>query len=326
MQNRGDARRGGRQVRAHVRPNRGAQPEYRAVLSSGELDFLNVIASVRRRLEVLAAGLGPLDGTIQCHRAETRDEVGRIGRDLAAEPASHFGSDHAQLVFGHAGDDRAQETQDVRILCRVPQRQLAGRAAPLRERRARLHRVRDQPLLHDALFDDDFRVREGGVDVSACHSPVEGLVAGHLGMKLRRPWRDGGASIGDRGQRLVFHVDELERVIGLIRGFGDDDRHDVPDVSDDVAAHALVRGDVEIRIRQQPGAWHRFQNAADVRARMHQHDARRLLRAADVNARDAGVRVRAAQHRRVQHARQCEIFRIRRASGDQPGILATANS
>ena len=151
-----------------------------------ELDFLHVIAAVGRRLVVLAARLGPLHGRPQLHRAEARDEVGRIRRDLAAEAAADLRRDHPQLVFRDTGDDRAQEAQDVRILRRVPQRQLAGGAAPLGQRRARLHRVRNQPLLDDALLDDDLGVLERRVDVAAGDRPVEGLVVRDVGVQLRR--------------------------------------------------------------------------------------------------------------------------------------------
>ena len=277
VKNRGDSRRGRREVGAHVRPDGGAQTEDRAVLARGELDLLHVIAPVRRCLVILAAGFGPLHRTIQRHRAETGDEICRIRRDLAAKPAAYLRCNHTELVFGNTGDDRAQEAKDVRILRRVPQRQLAGCAAPLRQRRSRLHRIGDEPLLDDAFLDDDFCVLERRVDVSAGHRPMKGLVAGHLRVKLRRTRFGRGLSIGHRRERLVIDVDELERVVGLIRGFGDDDRHDIAHIPDDVAAHALVRRDVEVCVRQKPRARHRLQDAADMRARVDQHDTRRFL-------------------------------------------------
>ena len=86
-----------------------AQPEDRAVLRRRELDLLHVIAAVRRRLVVLAARLGPLDRPPELHRAEHGDEVARIRGDLAAEPAADFRRDHAQLVSGHAGDERQRK-------------------------------------------------------------------------------------------------------------------------------------------------------------------------------------------------------------------------
>ena len=101
--------------------------------------------------------------------------------DLAAEAAADLRRDDAQLVLGHAGDERHDEADDVRVLRRVPQRQLAGRRRELRDRAARLHRRRDQPLLDDAIADDDVGRRERGVDVAARDGPVERDVAGRLG-------------------------------------------------------------------------------------------------------------------------------------------------
>ncbi len=79
--------------------------------------------------------------------------------------------------------------------------------APCRERRARLHRVRNQPLLNDPFLDDDVGVLERGVEVAAGDRPVKRLVAGDVGVKLRRAGHRGLWRIDDGGQRLVVDVD-----------------------------------------------------------------------------------------------------------------------
>ena len=52
-------------------------------------------------------------------------------------------------------------------------------------------------------------------------------------------------------------------------------------------------------------------NALDVGAGEHRHDAGRCLRAAGIDPLDARVRMRAAQHRRMHHARQRRSRRCR---------------
>ena len=155
VKNRRNAGRGGRQIRAHAGPHGAAQAEDASVLRRRHLDVLHMIAAVRRRLVVLRAGLDPLHRTPELHRAEHRDEVALDLRNLAAEAAADFRRDHAKAIFGNAADERHDEADDVRVLRRVPERQLAGRRDVVRERAARLHRRRDQPLLNDAIADDD---------------------------------------------------------------------------------------------------------------------------------------------------------------------------
>src|SRR5205823_5203018 len=119
-------------------------------------------AAVRRALVVLTPRFRPLDGPIQLLRAEDGDEVGGIRRYLAAETAAYIGCDHAKLVFGHTRHDRAEKANDVGILRCVPQRYLAGCSGPLRESRAWLHGVRNEPLLEDSLLYDDSGILECG--------------------------------------------------------------------------------------------------------------------------------------------------------------------
>ena len=56
----------------------------------------------------------------------------------------------------------------------------------MRERCARLHRGRDQPLLDDAVANDDIGVLERGIDVAAGNGPVERDVVRRVLVQLRR--------------------------------------------------------------------------------------------------------------------------------------------
>ncbi len=203
VQDRGNARRRGRDIRAHAGPHRATQAQDLPVLGRRQLHVLDVIAAVRGRLIVLRPRLDPLHRTSQLHRAERGHEVALDLRDLAAESAAHFRRDHPQTVFGHAGHERHDEAHDVRVLRRVPQRELAGCRRELRHRATRLHGGRDQPLLDDPVAHDDIGRAEGRVDVSAGDGPVERLVARRLGMELRRAGFRRGARIDHRWQRLV---------------------------------------------------------------------------------------------------------------------------
>ena len=73
-------------------------------------------------------------------------------------------------------------------------------------------------------------------------------------MQLRRArLRRRCLRVDHRRQRLVVDVDQLERVVGLIRRLGDDHGDDVADVADDVAAR---RTDTAPILRSALGSSH----------------------------------------------------------------------
>ena len=321
-----NAGRRSRQVRAHARPHRAPQSENLTRLVCRELDLLHVIASVGRRLIVLGARFDPFHWPPELHRAERGHEVTLDLGDLAAEPATNLRRHDAQAIFRHSSHDREDESGDVRVLGRVPQRQFTGRRCELSDRAARFHRGRDETLLDDAIADDHRRRVEGGFDVAARHSPVKRDVAGDLRMKLWRPGRRGLLGIDHRGQRLVVDVDELEGVVRLILGFGDHDGDGVADEPDKIRGQRAERCGLQIGIRDQPRAGNRFQHARRVGARVHGDDAGGLLRAARVDAAETRMAVRAPQDGCVCHPGQDEVCGVTRRSGQEPGILAPADA
>ena len=252
-----------------------------------------MIAAVRCRLIVLAPRFVPLDRPIQLSRTKHREKVGGVRRNLAAEATAHLRGDDADPVFRNSRHHRDQKTQDVRILRRIPQRELARRAAPFGERGSRFHRVRDQSLLHDPLIDDDVRVRKCRIHVAAVQRPVKREVIGNVGMQLRRARLHGLLGIDGARERFVLDVDELERVVGLIRRLGHHDRHDIANIAHDVLGDARIGRDLEVGIRQEPRARRRSQRI-DVGAGVDRDNTRRGLRLARIDADDARMRVRAS--------------------------------
>jgi hypothetical protein len=210
----------------------------------------------------------------------------------------------------------------VRVLRRVPERELARRWHPLRDGGARLDRGRDQALLDDALADDDLRRRERGIGVAAGDGPVERLVAWDLAVKLRRARLRCLLRIDDRGQRLVLHLDELQRVVRLLDGFRHDNRDRVADVTHGVFRQRRIRADLEIAAWHEPQAGHRLQVLFRIGAREYRDDAWRLGCGTRVDTADARVRVGAAQDGGVDHTRERDVVGVPRAAGQQPRILA----
>ena len=117
----------------------------------------------------------------------------------------------------------------------------------------------------------------------------------------------------DRGQRLVLHFDQAEGAVG---GFLVD-RHDSRDHVADIA-HLVDRDD---RLVADRDAVVRVRQPFCVGAGYNRGDASQRFGAPGVNRADAGMRVRAAQHLRVQHAGQADIEGVASRTGDLLGAV-----
>jgi hypothetical protein len=114
--------------------------------------------------------------------------------------------------------------------------------------------------------------------------------------------RERGLRVEVAGERVVFHLDPLQRRGRLVGLTGDDDRDRLPRV-----AHPVDRD--ERAVREDRTVVRCDASSEEVRAREHGDDAGHLFRGAGVQARDSPVRLRRAQHLRVQHARHLDVHR-----------------
>ena len=191
----------------------------------------------------------------------------------------------------------------MRVLRRPPQRQVAGCRHVLGDRRARLHRVGDQPLQVDRVLDDHVRLLERLVDLSARHRPLERDVVRHVVVYLWCAVHGGCLRVDSRVERLVVHVDVFERVLGLIAVLGHHNRYRVAHIPDLVLRDGrMVRHD-QVGVWYVPRAGNRVQMPLDVRAGVDRDNAGLARRSAGVDTRDVGMSVRTPENRGVHHAR-----------------------
>ena len=176
---------------------------------------------------VLASCLGPLHRAACLARREGSQPVAGIVGNLAAEAAADIAGDDANLVLRDAGRDAEQEARDVRVLRGVPDGQLVHAGDPLRHRATRLHRVGNQPLLVEALLQDNLARRQRRRRVAIGELPVEGQIAWRLLVELRRPLGHRRLLRRDDGQRLVVHLDQVKRVLRDVGRIRDHRRHPV---------------------------------------------------------------------------------------------------
>ena len=159
--------------------------------------------------------------------------------------------------------------------------------------------------------------------------PVEDEVAGNIVKQLRGVFVQGRAGVGDGRQGLVIDLDRFRRILRLRQGFGDDQRHRLPDV-----AHLAGRqhGSRRIVARRTVaiGERHLAGDIAelvcfDVVTREHEQDARHATRGRRIDAADVGVRDPRSQHDGLRRIGKLDVIGIATATGDQGLVFETSN-
>src|SRR5438309_4080070 len=172
-----------------------------------------MVAAMDRREISLPPLLRPLDRTAEGLREVTDKELLGVDLELAAEAAADLWRDHAHLVLSEAEVERDDELHEVRDLGAAPERELAR--LELGRDRARLHRIRNETLVHDPLTDFDLGVLECLVDVAAFDRVREHEVRPKLFMDDRRARFEGFGRVDHDRKRLVIDRDEVR---GALRG------------------------------------------------------------------------------------------------------------
>jgi hypothetical protein len=311
----------GAEVDEELGPHRGD----RAVLLDRCLDVLDLTAAVRRRREVLASGLRPLDRFAELHRDPGNQDLLAIDVELRAEAAADLGRDHAHAALGqlqHLGELRAEQMRDLRAR---PDRQLLRGRVPLRDDGARLHRERDHPLLLDPELDDEVRRFEGLFalgDLTALR--VVGDVVAELLVEHGRILAGRLLRIDGRVERIGVDLDRLGRVACGVAIACDDDGDGLADVADLAdREHGVLR---DLQPREVEPARHVAGLSGEILARVDRDDAGHRLRLRDVDGEQLRVRVDAPRDGGEEHARELHVVGVGGAPGDQARVLATLDS
>ena len=187
-------------------------------------------------------------------RAQALSEMGAKGLfsveiELRTEGAADFGRDDANLVLRHANHSGQQRAHEMRNLCGCVKRQRPFARVPRSDAPAGFDGHRREPLVNHALFDDSVCPLERGVEASVCHRPGERDVRPELGMRERRIFLERFFQVTDHRQRVVIHLDEIERVPGCIAINRHNHRHRMADEINAVAGEHGMFGNLRIRHR-----------------------------------------------------------------------------
>ena len=134
-----------------------------AGLVGADLDVDVVVAGERVGLEVLRAVLDPLDRLADRERRDDREDVARVDRHLAAEPAADVVGLHPDVLLGQAAHEGEHGPDGVRGLARHVQGHLAADGVPVGDAAARLDRGDVDPRDVDVLGHADLGRGHRGV-------------------------------------------------------------------------------------------------------------------------------------------------------------------
>ena len=148
----------------------------------------HMIAAMGVGQEGFAAFGGPFHRPAHALGRPQADGLFGIDEDLGAEAAADIGRDHAQFVLGrdlHEG--REHQPRHMRVLAGGRQREDAAAGIVFADRRARLHRIGDQPVVDEVEFDHVRGLGEGGFGRRfVAQFPFIDRVARRLVVNLRR--------------------------------------------------------------------------------------------------------------------------------------------
>ena len=269
-----------------------------------------------RREIALAPLLRPFHRTTERLRQITDEELLGVDLELAAESTADLRRDHAHLVLPKAEVERDDELHEVRDLRRRPERELAR--LELRGHGARLHRVRDEALVDDALSHFDLGVLERLVDVAALDRVREDEIGAELLVDDRRARFERLRRVDHHRKRLVVHRDQIRRSLRGVTRIRDDRGDRVARIPRFVGRDRHVLRAVHARNGDEHGQHAR---RLELGAREHRDDTGLLLGGGGVDPADAGVRVRTPHERHVRHALQHHVVGESPLTRDEARVL-----
>ncbi len=223
---------------------------------------------------------------------------------LAAEATAHRAHHHAHLVDGPPQD----LGQHVAVVGDVLAGRVHGHAAiGLQVGQAgfglQVGVFNGRGLV--GLLDHQVGLLQPGLHVALADPGVLADIARRMGMQLHGAGCHGGLRIEQRGQHLVVHADAAQRSTGDLHGLGGHGQHRFPNVAHHATGHHRLVLDEDAEVV----------HAGHVVAAQHAFDAGHGTRRAGVDAQDARMRVRAAQHLQVQHVGHPQVGGVLHRAG-----------
>ncbi len=203
-----------RQIRTHVGQRLGADRQDLTVPGAAQLDLRHMVATMRVGQEAFGPLRCPAHRAAQLLRRSQNQRLFAVVIDLRAEAAAHVGGHHGQLVLRNAQHEgRYQKPRQVRVLAGRRQLVVPCPRVVLADRGPGLHRIRDQPIVHQVQRHDMRGRLHRRIDRRAVifdPAPVEADVVRDLVMDAVRGIGHRSLHVDD-GRQLLDH-----RILGQL--------------------------------------------------------------------------------------------------------------
>ena len=318
-----------REIGAEIGDDRDPQAEEMAAPVHGEFGAGEMVAPLVVADEALGAIRLPFHRALELARSPDRERVLGVDERLHAEAAADVGRDGAQLRLRQLQDRVGERVaHEGRALRPGVERRAIGRRIVIADGVARLHRVRHHAIV-DQFDGGDPRGagerRLGRGEIAAIVVPVEHDVARDMVEQLRRAGLHCRTRVDHGRQCIVFDLDRLGGVAGLIELLGHDQRHRLSHVAHFADRQHRPRRVVARRavaVLQRRDAGHVAETfGRDILAGEEEQHARHAAGPRGVHPRNARVRRRRAQHVGMHHSRQDDVVGIAALAGDEPKIF-----
>ncbi len=290
-----------------------------------------MVAAMRVGHEAFAAIRGPFDRAADLAGGPGDNRLLGVVVDFRAEPAADVRRHHAQLVFRNVQHERTHQQPDhVRVLTGGIEREVARGGVEIADCRARLHGVRDQPVVDQVEF---YHARGAGEHTVhhrlVADVPIVTEVSGHAVMHFRGTRRDRVRQVGDGRQVGVVDLDQLRGVFRLLLGRRDHHRDRVSDMAHLVdREHRMRRFGhrrailvMDLPTARQAADAFRCQVSADKDA----HYARRRRGGCGLDAIDRRMRPISAFDDGVKLAGTVDIVGVIAAAAEKAHVLLAAD-
>ena len=250
------------------------------------------------------------------HAEADRRHVLMIDVQLHTERAADIRRDDADVGFGNAEVPRVDVLKLIRRLRRVMRRQPHLVGIEIGDDGARLHRHCRMPAKMKLFLDDMRGAGKDSVDIAGVDLAVEADIVAQLRRNHRRAGRACRIDIDDGRKLLVLDQHRFGGVLGERPRIGDDRDHGLPGINYLVERQRQLRRRLhalEMIQRADP----RLADFRQIGAGRNQADTRHFSRVLRVDPDDAGMGVRAADKRDMQHTRQHDIGDVAAAAGEQ---------
>ena len=308
------------QIGAHIGDDVELQPEDLAPVVERELGGRDIVAAVAVGEEMLGALAHPLHRLAQPLGGDRGQRIFAVGKQLGAEAAADVGRDDAHHLgrnFQHRlGDDVAD---DVAALAAEGER--VAVAVVLGDDAAGVHVIG-----HQALVDDGDGGGAGGLGeglpgrMRVAVRGLEGEIARPVGPHQAGARLERGERAHDMRQRLPIDVHRLGGVLRLFQRVGHHEGDRIADVAHLVARQDRIERHRDIDALQHAGRRQRPEPGGIVGGQHQAHPGQRA-HAVEIDDAEAGVRMRRAQHHRVQGGRRGEIGDVMALPAQQRVVL-----